>query len=334
MSAEYGRSVYQPQSESLVQSSGSITYNIEGTKINIPWQEFLPRTPTQPLDSSQGVIVIPGFGSAYNALQTVDLGQEFANASGIRTLTVDPRTEPGPYSHLKEAKAIRQFISDQGITNDFVVGQSHGGAIGISTAVSEQTQGLVLINSMGLYEQGFPSFLLRYAVDMFYKGQWQPYPPQIDFGALLDRKKTMDKEAKEEMWKQIWLAGGFHRYPGRILSEVNGMLKENIDAREVTAPVVIIHGKRDLLSQLKGIVPKKGEKNRYIEDPQERIAHLKKKFAKSKNVAMVIVDKLGHHGLASFRPKDVARNAWYLLERSRRVVKEQIMQPDIEYDLL
>ena len=299
-------------------------YSVYGTNIVVSWREFLPDVNTnEPLDPYQAVVFLTGWGYTEQAKSTVALSQALANYSHMRVYAVDTYTEQD-YSHslLIEATAVKQFIDEKGLREKIIVGQSQGGSASIYiAAISEGIEGLVLIDSMGLYKQHLGNFIINYARENINSMLMPQYPPHSDIDALNAINAASSKDGLAEIQRQMRLARGFHHYLKRVLNEIQQMLIVNPYSYIVKTPIIIVHGANDKISQPERIIPYQGkfDKAPYIQDMCEREQFLQEHlFPNSPYVRMIVAEKMGYHGLPAFRPKEVASSSLYLLDRWHR----------------
>lgn len=156
---------------------GKKRYEVEGTGIQVAWKLFQPKEAADSQEASErkkAVVFLPGWSITEQAKSIEILCQTFANYSRDAVYAVDTRTEKiVPDSLTKEAEAVRQFIQERGIENITVVGNSLGGAQAIHlTALLQQNpniniDGLILLDSLSLYDQTGTKLAVNYTRDMF-----------------------------------------------------------------------------------------------------------------------------------------------------------------------
>ena len=219
---------------------------------------------------------------------------------------------------LEEARAIAAFIRQRGLTDVTIAGHSQGGDKAIDVVEilqrdpSIRLRGLVLLDSVGLYEHTPVKLAMKFTADGV-----------RDTANPLESLRAGTEIAKTEL-KELSRSGtGF---PARFASEVQEMARQNPHTTEITTPVVVISGASDLISAPEEIVP--GESTRrVIESPgglrdvtlAAREAVLQETlFSSSPYVRMLAPEKAGSHGLPLHRPEEVATTGLYLLERYAR----------------
>ena len=141
-----------------------------GEKIEILSKEFSPKE----TNGKQNVVFLPGWKMSPESSATTALGQSFAERSKAKTYVISSRTESEPGTEdvlLKEAEAISKFIKEKGLTDIVLAGHSQGGdkAIDLVTILQNDPEirvhGLVLLDSMGLYDQAPESLTKNFAKD-------------------------------------------------------------------------------------------------------------------------------------------------------------------------
>jgi pimeloyl-ACP methyl ester carboxylesterase len=316
-------------------------YELEtGERIEVLSKEFSSKND----HGEQNVIFFPGWALSSEKSAVATLGQSFADKSKAKAYVISSRTESELGAEdvlLKEAEAISRFIKEKGLTNIILAGHSQGGdkAIDLVTILQNDPEinihGLVLLDSMGLYDQ-VPGSLAKNFVK----------------GALLDIPMTMVKKIvsnpdvvmrglsagyalTQGIFREI-SKSGITGWIKRTTNEVKLMAKINPRLAEVAVPIIIMSGSNDTISNPDTIIPP-GEEERMIEewekkdetigtstyiDPREKFLQANV-FPQSPYIRMVTPEKFGHHALPLLRAESVANASLYLLNRFERRKKTE-----------
>lgn len=305
-------------------SEGKKVYQTEAGPVELTWRKFTPsRAETDSRERlTQSVVFLPGWMMEADSETIVPLSQSFADYAMGPTYAVSTRAEnrQGADVLMGEARAVRQFIEEEGISEIVISGHSQGGdkAIDLTDLIQERdpqiaVKGVILIDSAGLYGQekgNLVSNFLKDSVVSTFRGAIKSLASQRpflrpSFQAGTDFLFGLQKEIKQFKTK----------YPKRLSEEINEMAKFNKRAENITVPVILVHGATDEVFSPEQIAP--------VEPPSEREKYLKKNlFKSSPYVRMVIAEKASHHGLPLFRPESVARASLYMLERFYRNKKK------------
>lgn len=318
---------------SLSRTEGSHKYEVGGTNVAVAWRRFQSTETPAPAETpraEKAIVYLPGWSIAQQAKSIETLCQTFADYSRDPAYAVDARVDKvTAVSLLQAAEGIREFIQDQALGEVTIVGNSMGGseAIHLVALLQEKNpnikiNGLILLDSVGLYDQSATEFARSYTRDMVETQMSVAHHPKFREDRKLgsqDRKYLLDgtvETLRELMRSNV-------RYPGRLLNEIRNMVKTNPDLGAIKVPVVLVQGAHDKLSDPGKIIPNQDpsswKDSPYIVDIHEREQYLKNTvFTSSPSVRMVVPEKVGHHNVSYSRPISVARSSLYLLERWNR----------------
>ena len=267
--------------------------------------------------------------------------RQYETESGNKSFSVNTKLENADNDDPinTQAQAIRQFIKEQGITELTLFGHSQGGdkAIDLITMLQADVElkinGLVLMDSTGLYEQDKNEFAKSFVTDAAMS------TPKTVMGQLWQANYA--KKQRLDMLKRgtrtlIDVLTGVIRdilkyktdYPTKLNKEVIDMANVNSNLAAIKVPVIIMSGDKDPISNPAKIVPPEEEarivgeiekdlENENFVDPRERYLQ-ENLLPNSPYVRMIIGKKMGHHILPYFRPESVAKVGLYALERYHR----------------
>lgn len=323
----------QEQSGESLPKQGSKVYEVADTHIRLGWKRF------EAQDSKEGdpktgeaTIFLMGWAMDENSKSMQGVSQAFADSSHHPAYAVSTRPEAiRPDSLYEEAQAISQFVLEQDIKSLTIAGYSEGTIKAVDLAVLTQkineqlpqdkkltVKGVVLLDPVGLYEQGRARLTAKFTMD-----------------ALIQTLPALLRETRDPKVLKKFLASGMdvvfgvladirrfgRRYPQRVLNQVEEFVRINPQLGEVRAPIVLIQGEHDAISQMSQLVPDVQNttwsqgKNEEGEYANVRESFLKRIFPNSPYIRAVQPEKMGHHTLPILRDQSVARSANFLLQR-------------------
>lgn len=305
---------------------------VEGAKVQLRWTETLPKE-SKDLDPKKGIVFIPAWNWLPDVQNVEDASRKIADHSGQKVYTISSKTDRlGPDASLIEAKGIAQFLTDR-LSKAIVIGHSEGGLkaadlVAILEKNNPQTEveGLVLMDSMGLYEQEAKTLMKNFVND----------PIKIAPKEFEDTKVTPPsmRESARQLLYGIWQDIKFFKikYPKKLIEEIAVMARLNPRLREIKAPVLIVTGDRDYVSDHRqyassGEIDKRidyasdlSTQGQMFERGRARRELLQgNMFPDAENVAMIILSKGAHHaGAVDIRISKVAHVVSKIFERMRR----------------
>lgn len=214
-----------------------------GIEVKVAWKEFKAKNEKVP-ENERAIIFLPGIAARADGENVGKLATAFADRSGRRVYAVTSSSEQihqpklganerDPTHFLsQEANAISQLIKDKGLTDVTLVGHSKGGikaidiAYNLKTDKSIKIDGLVLLNSLGLYDQS-PE------VESYVK-QRLAVPVASNNPDLLERIR---RELKSQRISDA-----------RIAIDVDEMSDPNMLRKHIEVPVLVIMSKKDRFS--------------------------------------------------------------------------------------
>lgn len=304
----------------------SLIFNLEsGAKIKINIKEFYPEDNKENIDESKAVILLPGWEAEPNDKTTISLGKEFAKHSNQKTYAINSEIDKTSIQDdqkvdtlYEESMATSKFIKDNNIKEIKIVGYSIGGDKAMNLAYILQNdeeikvEGVILLSSTGLYEQNPRNLVSNLLKDSFVK---TPKKIASNNGSV-DNFKKWFSVAKDVNLNTISKTVKSPTHIGEMLTRIKETSKLNKYASELKAPVILINGRNDLVSDEQKIIQTKDSDE---ETPSQREKYLKENlFKNSPYVRMVVADKLSNHGLPYFRSESVASASLFLLDRFKR----------------
>lgn len=319
--------------EVIKKPTGKKTYEVEGSNVQVAWKIF---EPTQALSSQEtnnrekAIVFLPGWSITEKAKSSDILCQKFSDYSQSPTFIVDTRPEQIAPDFLgRNAEAVRQFIKEKGLKDLTIVGNSLGGSETIHLVASLQQRnpdikinGLVLLDSMSLYNQSEAGIVVNWARDLANTLTDLRNPPKFTGdNELVGQNIKYLQDGIIEILKEV-MRSHLINWPKREINEIRAMAKANPDLGKIKAPIVLIQGAHDLLSKPKEIVPQVTN-IKDLQELQERERFLKENiFTSSPYIRMIVPEKMGHHNVSYSRPESVAKTSLYLLKRWHRLQKE------------
>lgn len=309
-------------------------YEIDGNKVTVSWKEF---SPTKEHPTDEAVIFFPGW-SAGNSKTLEDLTKGFAEDSGRKALSVTTRAnEVIPDSLYQEAKALRQMIVEKGLKKLTLAGHSEGGtkAVNLVDILQRENpeidiQGLILLDPVGLYEQGKFELARKFTTDTLVTTPITITKDVFKNPSLVRKGFQAGTDIIFNMVREMGstrLVG----YPKKLWSQISEMAKANTHYQDVTCPVVLIQGEKDPISSHKRVIPTDQiVEPQTKEDPvillQRRKILKETFFPNSPQVDMLVPRKVGHHGIPHFRSEQIAKVSLGLLDRYWRNANKPAVQ--------
>lgn len=319
--------------EAPAEESGSKLYPLEsGEQVEVSWHAFSPKETESSVESREDasqptVVFLPGWSLAAGSESIRELATSFAERTHKPSISITSSSEKrGGEDYLySEAQAIAQAIQEKGLTKIVLAGYSQGGdkAINIVELLKEdpgiEIEGVILIDSVGLYEQEPMDFTKKFAKDALINTPTN----FVRSPNIIGRSMKVSTEILSKMLRDI----GKEKtgYAQTLKNEVKGMAKANPRLSEISVPIVIVSGADDPISDPEKIMPQEHEdaireartEGEAYADPRETF--LKENvFPHSPYIRMVKPTKLSNHGLPLFRSDSVAQASLYLLERYKR----------------
>lgn len=308
---------------------------------DIERKQYKPAIPEG--ETNEAVIFLPGWSLDAGTKSAREVGQAFADAGGRKVFVVDAKPDKVVDDTLyKEAGAISRLVEESGVKKITISGYSEGGIRAVDLAVILQkhypdivVDGVVLMESAGLYDQGSKKgFVGNFVKDTVVT----PINLLQGDGTTLATGLKAGTDVLFGMLKEIGRTN--RHYPERVRSQIREMVNTQTHLGEVKAPVILVQGVEDLVSNPEKIIP--GYKD--LDDKtlgygksepgpegkkSERLSHAlynplreeflqENLFPESPYVRMVTGEKLSHHAIPILRARQVATDSLYLIERFKR----------------
>ena len=311
--------------------------DINGVKVTVSSVECRPKNEKgEEIAADRAIVFLPGWSLAEDDPSVKGLAQSLADHSGKKAFTIETRADKIVPDSLKvQAEALRQTIQD--LKEVTIVGFSQGGheAGYLAAALQEMNpdvdlKGLILMDPVGLYDQGKFNLVKSFARDMMVDTpkaliQYLLQDAKLDKADIKTLKTAVSASA--DIVKGISREAGLSRfdYMRKFGSQVSEMASQNKGFEKVTCPVVLVQGENDLVSTPERTAPKAGVakvQDQIVDDgvtvdPREVFVRATI-FQNSESVKMVTGKKAGVHGMPFFRSERVARGSLYMLERQGR----------------
>lgn len=316
---------------------GEEQYVVEGEKINLKWQTFEPTPSKEPALSFQPTVIFLS-GIAMPTSASPELCQTFADDSSARSYSID--TPGSKVDH--DAQAILQFIEERKLNNIVLAGNSLGGveALYLAKFLKQErpnitVEGLVLIDSAGLYEQSALLYPIKHVADHVATraDQVKDMLTSKHDAEHFQKQFEYERSAAKHLLKEF---GGIDQFMNNFFNNLSEATNKHPYLADIDVPVILMHGSKDLSFEPGKIIPNQnpsgakpfiesgeniGDEGEYLGDQRE--AYLQQHlFTKSPYVRMVVAEKAGHHNLMYLRPDSVAHASLYLLDRYKRGLKE------------
>lgn len=272
--------------------SGTKTYNVNGNKIRVLWRKFIPKG--NKIFKDKALIFFCGWSGGEKRKSIESINQSLARFSNLPTYAIHTSAKKDDHDLLlKEMQGVVKFLKDEGITEVILTGHSMGGIKAVNLCYLLQTKapkikvkGLLLFNSAGLYDEGKFSLAKISLFDTVFS------TPQIIIKESFTNKDLLKTSIRADIDMLAGVFGEIKEFKFKIIKRTFRQLKEtsikNPRLIEIKAPVILLQGKYDPISNYKKI-------------------NIKSSFPKSPYVKMVVGEKLGLHGLPLFRPEFSAK---------------------------
>ncbi len=319
-------------------------YGIEGSRVLVTWQEFLP---TNKSSGNKAIIFFPGWPLRADSDSIRALCEEFARSSGVKTFALHTRNEQViPNSLYLEAKAVCKFLEESEFNEITLVGYSQGGIKAINTIISLHeinanlhVDGLILIVSVGLNEIDSAELARRYMTDFLIKSSLiiiREVARQPSFRkklVSLIRNISLAIHSSLEFFISILqeVRASNRHYFERFQNDLKEMTQKSPYLNQIRVPVVLVQGAKDRVSDSRRILSQATDTTALVLssfDISENLPTCSQNtsqqilamdiFPQSAHVIMVEANKFGTHVLPLFRSKSVARASLYLLQRASR----------------
>src|SRR3989344_2409131 len=151
-------------------------YQTEAGPVEVEWLEIRPangESVSEGEKSTKATPFLPGWAMTAGRESVREISQSFADYAESPTYIISTRAANRASEDMlyQEADAVRQFVEEEGLSDLVVSGHSQGGdkAIDLVTMLQEnpkmKVEGLVLIDSVGLYEQGNAELAAKFSKD-------------------------------------------------------------------------------------------------------------------------------------------------------------------------
>lgn len=249
------------------------SYRIGEDDVILSGQDFLPRT-GEVVNPQEAVVFLVGAPMRAQASVTWEQPRQLADQFKVRAYTLDARPQgmfEGNSLDL-EVEALRQFIAEAGLKKVTIFGHSISAVKAVNlVAVLEQlnpdieVNGAVLANPMGFYPQD--------ASDLFFRR----YPAEVGSESKLVNPKTPHENPVKT---GIQLLGSVAAdikqtklgYLKWFREQVQALTVINPNFGKIKAPVVLLLGEKDLLSEVENVLPKEEiEKRMTASIPDEQL---------------------------------------------------------------
>lgn len=293
------------------------TYAFEdGLQVAVSAEKFSPEKMTKP---DQAVIFLPGWAVGEGSLSTTEITQELANAAQADAYRITTRADQVvPDSLLREAEAIRRFIEEKKLKEVTLVGYSQGGDKAMDAAVLMQRLNsgikvnVVLLDSVGLYKQGFWELVANFTRDSMV----DTTATMVRHPSVFPKGMKASVDIGKGIGKEVLRSKGYG-YPKRFINEIRDMIRENPRAKELQCPVVVIIGAKDRAVSHKKVASIKKHPMYNVYDLETHLINIEASretslwriFPKAASVHFLVPEEFGNHGQPLFRSQAEALEA-------------------------
>ena len=322
------------------------TYEISGTNVAVNFEILSPKSSEQDQKPDQAIIFLPGW-SVNAGMKTAEVtGQAFAEAGKQKVFIIDTKPDKVVEDTLyKEAEAVSRLLKEKGLKRVTIAGYSEGGIRAVDLAVILQQNldiaidGVILMESAGLYDQeSKKKFVGKFLKDNLVDAPPAITKPLFHFNPIpLIRGLRAGTDVIFGMVEEIARTKG--NYPKRVRSQIREMIGTQTHIAELQAPVILIQGENDLVSNPEKIIPGYKEMGHLAKDeitdrqfdPREKFLQ-ENLFQESPYVRMVTGRKISNHVMPIARAEEVTKVSLYLLERYRRDKTQETTSKQVSPD--
>lgn len=230
------------------------TVEVDGAKVELSWVEAKPKG-KENIDLTKAVINLPPWSWAAETPIIRGGGQKIADGMGENTFTISTRTDKiHPDALFTEAQGIAKFILDRGIQEVTIFSHSEGGVKAVNLAAileanypQVKVNMVVLLNPMGMDARSVLSLGKSFFSDIFKVGP-----------AEFERAKKLPPEGGAvqfllSLWQDMRFFG--MRYPEALMEEAKAMARPNPRLSQIKAPVLLLTGEQDFVSDFRRYFP-------------------------------------------------------------------------------
>ncbi|MBI5733143.1 alpha/beta hydrolase [Candidatus Jorgensenbacteria bacterium] len=333
-------SILETVHDEKLEKNGTRRYTLKsGETIEVNWKEFDPGKETC---TDTSVVFLPGWAIGEQTEMVKNLSEAFSKNSKSPTYAVTSRAEqlrPSEDSLKNQAEAIKEFIKERGIKELILAGHSQGGdkAINVAAMLQEdpsmKIKGVILLDSMGLYEQSPMGLAGHLAKDLIVDTPIGMTGFDMKNPAMRKWVRENTAMARKSIRSAIDIIIAIMKdvqksrldYPAKLIKEVREMAKANPNLGKLKMPIILMSGSQDPISNPEKMIAYNKEEGRPEESAgpiDSREYYLRKNiFPESPYVKMVVPEKFGHHSMPFFRAESVAKTSLYLLKRFENISK-------------
>lgn len=223
---------------------------VNGAKVELSWVESKPKG-KENVDPTRAVINISPWSWAAEMPIIRNGGQKIADRFGENTYTISTRTDKiHPEALFTESQGIAQFITERNFREVTIFGHSEGGIKAVDLAAILQANnpqvkinGVVLLDPMGMYSRDIADLAGSFFNDTRKVGpeefkRAQKLPPE---GMVLQFLLSL--------WQDLRFFG--LQYPKAVQEELKAMARPNPRLSQIKAPVLLLTGERDYISDFR-----------------------------------------------------------------------------------
>jgi len=274
---------------------------------------------------NQAIIFLPGVAVEADSGSVLKAAQDFANASNAETysITTSINNAKTKNSQIPQAEAIHQFLTERGLTEVTIVGNSQGvnKALYVTGGLEKNNpeikiNGLILTNPGGLYNQDAGELTKNFILDGTIRTK-----PSLDL-ALGIGKDVVVNIAKEFAHSPL-------DFKEKAMREAEEAGTLNDVAKDIKTKILMVVGKNDTAFPSSKFIPDDAH-DQSLASQNEREKKMGEIFTNSENVKVIEAEKLSNHSLFYARSEQIANISLYELERMNRKSEKQEENNNLE----
>lgn len=322
--------------EEPLETSGVKEYEtVNGERVTLQWEAIYPEEGKPSQD--EAIIFLPGVALDAHSKSVINSTKDLVNASKLTSYSISTRLENPEIENSQslQAEAIQKFISEKGLKEITLVGNSQGAnkAIFVNHELKHNSpdvkiRGLILTSPAGLYNQESPELTKN-----FFKDSIINTPPTVikdsKVGSMNKIKNTLGRMGRSlRIGTDVSIGIGKEiissptQFSKRATRESTEAATRNPYTSEVECPIVIILGENDTAFKIDAFIPKSLH-SKDLDSQKVREEYLKVIFPNSSAINVLLGSKDDNHGMYYIRGKKVPSSGWHSLERIERKLNKQ-----------
>ncbi len=244
-----------PRVENIAPKQTIENYRVGDASVRLGFVETKPQNPRKDQDPSRAAIFVGAWNWGPDVPIMRGINQQLADGIGQNVYQVDTKTNKiGPDSYNIRAEAIAQFVDAHQFKQVTLIGHSEGSIITADLAVALQKNypdikqdKVVLIDPVGMHDRKTGDLIRK-----FLRDPAKVAPKEFEATGVTPPTGVTGQLLKG-LGRDIKYFG--LRYPKELARQMKGMATLNPKLKEIQAPVLVLTGERDLVSDHSQYLP-------------------------------------------------------------------------------